>query len=46
MHCKMEDLKAEGEKVGLKINANKTTLLKVMTKQDGTLTLDKKESKK
>ena len=34
MRCKMEDLKAAGEKVGLKINASKTKLLKVMTKQD------------
>ena len=35
MRCKMEDLKPAVGKVGLKINASNTKLLKVMTKQDG-----------
>ena len=38
VRCKMEDLKA-GKKVGLKINASKTKLLKVMTKQDGAVNI-------
>ena len=37
MRCKMEDLKASGEKVGLRLNITKTKLMTVMTKQDGTV---------
>ena len=39
IRCKIEDLKATGEKVGLKMNVPKTKLMKVMTKQDGTVNI-------
>ena len=38
----MEDLKAAGEKVGLKMNVPKTELMKVMTKQEGIVNIGKK----
>ena len=37
MRCKIEDLRATGERVGLRVNASKTKLMKVMTKQEGTV---------
>ena len=42
IRCKIEDFKATGEKVGLKMNvppSPKTKLMKVMTKQDGTVNI-------
>ena len=37
--CKTEDLNATREKVRLKMNRPKTNLMKVMTKQDGTVNI-------
>ena len=42
IRCKMEDLKAAGEKVGLKMNVPKTELMKAMTKHEGIVNIGKK----
>ena len=39
IRCKTEDLKATGEKVVIKMNVPKTKLMKVVTKQDGTVNI-------
>ena len=39
IRCKIEDLKTTGEKVRLKMNVPKTKLMKVMTKQNGTVNI-------
>ena len=40
IRCRMEDLKAAREKGGLKMNVTTTKLMKVMTKQNGTVNID------
>ena len=39
IRCKIENLDATGENVGLKMNVPKTKLMQVMTKQDGTVNI-------
>ena len=37
MYCKMEDLKASGVKVELRMNVTKNKMMKVMAKHDGSV---------
>ena len=39
IRCKIENLDATGEKVGLKLNVPNAKLIKVMTKQDGAVNI-------